>query len=370
MASRSCPSPAGHVTDGVPGRGPHARPVITRPGARLLHVATGRRRARRHCPARPVLCGIAIQCGGERHWRAAEPHRAEADAARRWDRGGRDRIPHRATPVYDLYTTPAFARQVLPHTAQFPSYFVRLREGADDIARFKSDVGMTGIGGTEELDTHAELVASSIHPQAVGWWLLAVLTALAGLAMVGQAIGRQSRVEGEGYDTLRVLAVTPGQLVGVGMARHLRGRCRRCGRSTPSRVRVVAGCASRRGTFCRDIDRSVDRPPCPSDGLLATIAAVLLVGAWPSIRQADAPRPQRQLRDRTIPVRQILASAACAPERGGRCPPCARPWAGALRMPVPTAATRHRPGHSRAEQHRRLRRQPDEPDGDTCAVRR
>ena len=85
---------AGPRTHGVPGRGPHARSVITRPGARLLHNATGRRRARRHHPARAALRLVAIQCGGQRHGRATEADRAEAGAARRWYRGRRDRVPH------------------------------------------------------------------------------------------------------------------------------------------------------------------------------------------------------------------------------------------------------------------------------------
>jgi hypothetical protein len=43
----------------------------------------------------------------------------------------------------------------------------------------------------------AAAVTASIHPQAVGWWVLAVLAALVGLAVIGQALGRQSIVEME-----------------------------------------------------------------------------------------------------------------------------------------------------------------------------
>ena len=89
---------AGPNTDGVPGRRPHARSVITQPGAGLLHAATGRRRACRHRPARTVLRRVAVQCSGQRHGRAAGGDRAACGAARRRDRGRRDRVPHRGNP--------------------------------------------------------------------------------------------------------------------------------------------------------------------------------------------------------------------------------------------------------------------------------
>ena len=222
-------------------------------------------------------------------------------------------FPIGATSVYDVYATRAFARQVLPHTAQFPTYFVSLRGGANDIARFKSDVGITGIGGTEVLDTQAELVASSIHPQAVGWWLLAVLTALAGLAMVGQAISRQSRVEGEEYETLRVLGLTPGQVVGLGMARASRSQRGRRGQRSRSRVPIVASCSSGRGTFCRDIDRSFDRPPRPSDGLSGHDRRCSPCRGVAVDPPGATRRPPQQHRARTIPVRQTPRLGRRAP---------------------------------------------------------
>ena len=177
-------------------------------------------------------------------------------------------VPHRGKPRSTTCTQlrPSPAR-CFPTLLKFPTYFVRLRGGANDIARFKSDVGTTGIGGTEVLDTQAELVASSIHPQAVGWRLLAVLTLLAGLAMVGQAIGRQSAVEGEGYETLRVLGLTPGQLVGLGMARTFAvGLVGAAGAVVLAfALSLVAPLGEVR--FAGDIDRSVDRRPRPSDRL-------------------------------------------------------------------------------------------------------
>ena len=63
-------------------------------------------------------------------------------------------------------------------------------------------------------------MATSIHPQAVGWWVLALLAALAGLAVIGQAIGRQSVVESEEYPTFAALGVERRHLVTLGTARN------------------------------------------------------------------------------------------------------------------------------------------------------
>ena len=60
-----------------------------------------------------------------------------------------------------------------------------------------------------------------MHPQAIGWWLMAALAALVGLAVVGQALGRQSIAESEEYPTLVALGLERRQLVMLGNARSL-----------------------------------------------------------------------------------------------------------------------------------------------------
>ena len=62
---------------------------------------------------------------------------------------------------------------------------------------------------------------ASIHPQAVGWWVLAVLAGLAGLAVIGQALGRQSVVESEEYPSLVALGLPRRQLLVLGTLRNL-----------------------------------------------------------------------------------------------------------------------------------------------------
>ena len=65
----------------------------------------------------------------------------------------------------------------------------------------------------------ATSVASSIHPQAVGWWVLAALSGLVGLVVVAQALARQSLVESETHGVLRALGVERRQMILVGLAR-------------------------------------------------------------------------------------------------------------------------------------------------------
>jgi hypothetical protein len=88
-----------------------------------------------------------------------------------------------ASPSYELFTTPAFAQLVVPHTATGVEYAVRLRHGAADLPRFDSEANALGRQGIEGVGNNDGLVASveaSIHPQAIGWFILALLAALVG----------------------------------------------------------------------------------------------------------------------------------------------------------------------------------------------
>ncbi len=137
-----------------------------------------------------------------------------------------DEFPTGASPIYDLYATPGFARSVLPRTALYFEYFVRLRHGVADIPKLDAGFNALNLGqgsgeGVSNEDQQAAAIEASIHPQAIGWWILAALAALVGLAVVGQALARQSNVESEDYPTLAALGVDRRQLVTVGMARNL-----------------------------------------------------------------------------------------------------------------------------------------------------
>jgi FtsX-like permease family len=133
-------------------------------------------------------------------------------------------FPSGQTPSYELFTTSAFTRAVIPQTATGVEYAVRLRHGAADLARFNAEAnklegaGLEGVGNNDGL---VDSVEASIHPQGVGWFILAVLAALVGLAVVGQALARQSIGESEGYVTLSALGASRRQLVMLGTARNI-----------------------------------------------------------------------------------------------------------------------------------------------------
>jgi ABC-type lipoprotein release transport system permease subunit len=128
-------------------------------------------------------------------------------------------FPSASGTNYDLYTTEAFTRSIRGRTVFFHSDFVRLRHGAADLPRLQAQARQVGALGITDLDANATAVTSSIRPQAVGWWILAGLTALVGLIVLAQAQSRQASLEEDAYGTLRTLGVTERQLFVVGMAR-------------------------------------------------------------------------------------------------------------------------------------------------------
>ena len=127
-------------------------------------------------------------------------------------------------------------------------------------------------------------MTSSIHPQAVGWWVLAVLAGLVGLAVVGQAIGRQSVVESEEYPSLVALGLSRHHLAMLGMARTVL-------------VALVGAAGAVVVAFALSPLTPVGeaRLAEPSTGLafdplvlllgaLSMVIAVLLLGIWPAVR--------------------------------------------------------------------------------------
>jgi len=121
----------------------------------------------------------------------------------------------------DLYGSPALARSISGRTVQNPIYFVRLKDGAAGLPRFEADLQPLGPSGGSDEDTAAATITASIHPQAVGWWILAGLTALVGMIVITQALVRQSAIEETDRRTLRALGVGSDRLFLVGMARTL-----------------------------------------------------------------------------------------------------------------------------------------------------
>ncbi len=210
-----------------------------------------------------------------------------------------DEFPTGASPIYDLYATPAFARTVLPRTALYFEYFVRLRHGVADIPNLDAAFNTLNLGqgpgvGVSNEDQQASAIESSIHPQAIGWWILAALAALVGLAVVGQALARQSNVESEDYPTLAALGVDRRQLVTLGMARNLvvgfAGALGAVAIATALSPLAPLGEARLAET---STGVSFDTLVFPL-GAIAVMVLVLVLGTGPALRAAHAGRVEDQ----------------------------------------------------------------------------
>jgi FtsX-like permease family len=207
-------------------------------------------------------------------------------------------FPSGSTPSYNLYASQAFARTVLPHVATGYVYFVRLHRGAADLPRF--DAATSALGGTaytQNEDSQVASVEASIHPQAIGWWLLSALAALVGLVVIGQALGRQSIAESADFPTMVALGVERRQLVMLGTARNL-----------------VVGLVGALGAV---MVATVLSPIAPLGearvaesstginfdafvlilGALATVVTVVVLGFWPAVRAARASRSDDRILD-------------------------------------------------------------------------
>jgi hypothetical protein len=127
------------------------------------------------------------------------------------------------SPSYSIYVSGAFAKSVGPLVVTGNYAQVRLSGGQADMPHYQylvnNDLGKHGEFFVQDEDTSTVAIESSIHPQAIGWWLFSLFAALAGLVLIGQALSRQNRLESESYPTLAALGIRPNQFFGLGMLR-------------------------------------------------------------------------------------------------------------------------------------------------------
>ena len=217
-------------------------------------------------------------------------------------------FPSGASPSYDLLATSSFLRTVIPKTAAASVYLVRLRNGSADIPRFSAEVNRLsslGVEGFLNEDVGAASVEASIHPQALGWWILALLSGAIGLAVVGQALARQSLLKRVSYPPLCALGMKSRQLVALGMTRNLG-------------IALFGAC----GAACLAVALSPIAPlgearvaenstgieanlPVLFVGTISVVAAVLVLGIIPSVHAA---RSSRQAIPPLIPHPSAIAS--------------------------------------------------------------
>jgi ABC-type lipoprotein release transport system permease subunit len=122
--------------------------------------------------------------------------------------------------AYDLYPTQAFA-VATRGTPTLPIYYVQLRHGRADLAQFEAAVTGQGDATVVDLDQAAAAVTAAIHPQALGWWVLAVLAAIAAIFVMGQALGRQAAAESADSPALAALGLRSGQFLALDLLRTL-----------------------------------------------------------------------------------------------------------------------------------------------------
>ncbi len=191
------------------------------------------------------------------------------------------------SPAYDLYATSSFAREYDAQAVVFDEYMFRLRHGAASLPRFETQVrALGGLSGTD-LDAEADSIATSIDPQAVGWWILTALAALVGIIVLAQALARQAALEADDYPVLGALGATRRQLFVLTMARTL--------------AVALAGAAggvllATLLSFFVPVGEARLADPTPGfdfDALLliggaaVAVVAVLALGVWPAVRASQ-----------------------------------------------------------------------------------
>jgi ABC-type lipoprotein release transport system permease subunit len=127
-----------------------------------------------------------------------------------------------STPTYSVYTSAAFTRVARGTIVGAGFAQVRLVDGAKDLPRYQFYVNNLGKHGNyfvESEDSSITAIEGSVHPQVVGWWLFALFAALAGFALIGQALSRQTLFEKDAYPTLAALGFRPQQFFWLGMIR-------------------------------------------------------------------------------------------------------------------------------------------------------
>jgi hypothetical protein len=198
-------------------------------------------------------------------------------------------FPSGQAPEYDLFTTQAFAHAQNQRIVVAAVYLVRLRHGTADLPRFAAAADRLHLVYVSNQDTAAAAVAASIHPQAVGWWVLAALAALAGLAVIGQALGRQSVVESEEYPTLSALGLPRRRLVVLGTARNVvmafaggAGAVVVAYLLSPLTPVGEARLAEPSTGFAFD-------PLVLLIGALVTVVVAVALGIWPAVRASRVP---------------------------------------------------------------------------------
>jgi FtsX-like permease family protein len=217
-------------------------------------------------------------------------------------------------PRYDLFPTKAYAAAVNPRGVMFQVYYVRLRHGAADQPAFDNQIRPLNTFGADDLDLNAAAVERAIWPQAVGWWVLAGLVALAGLAVIGQAASRQFVTDQDDHQALSAVGVRGGQFVALGLMRAaIIGAAGAAGAVALAAALSPLTPVGEARLATGSPGRVVIDPLVVVAGALATVTLVVALSAWPAARHArqqDADPPRRPA---PAPLVRALAGTGAPP---------------------------------------------------------
>src|SRR5439155_13540027 len=121
----------------------------------------------------------------------------------------------------EMLLTPAFYRAHPDADAGYFGVVARLRDGAD-LAAFKEAVQALPHEGAIAFQTNAATAAKvdrAVRPSVGALTVFAIVIALTGLLVVGQAIARQTFIDSIDHPVLRALGFRRGQLVLASMSR-------------------------------------------------------------------------------------------------------------------------------------------------------
>jgi hypothetical protein len=122
-----------------------------------------------------------------------------------------------------IYLTPAFVRSkgIRPSAAN-AWLLIRLRHGPADLAAFLRHLDAAGLGGVDipyVQQTQTAAIQRSMRVESQALWVLAAFMALAALAILGQALARQTYLDSAELATLSALGLSRGQLAWLGVMR-------------------------------------------------------------------------------------------------------------------------------------------------------
>ena len=122
-----------------------------------------------------------------------------------------------------IYVTPAFAHanHVTPNPPD-SSLIIRLRRGSADLDTFSREMTKAGLGAVdvpiiEKVQTVG--IQKSMRFESQALWAMAALIGLVALAILSQALARQTYLDSVELPTLRAIGMSRRQLFGLGISR-------------------------------------------------------------------------------------------------------------------------------------------------------